>query len=438
MNHPLRDLSILAVAALCAVVSPLGAEPAPASQDPPGPSTQSEGPVDVVEARRDLWLAESKLTLGTAEDGSWIGSGVVEIAVPPGPAWGRARISAFRRAEAEARASFIELNGVEVTIETFSHLFADRPDWLAALDAGAPTRGDRLARIEEKLASLDEADLARALELAGVTAEELAALSAGEQRKVLEETFRTRIVTRAVARMAGLRVIQTFEGNVGDRHAVCVLVRWSDENARLAEVLRLGQGTIAPAAAGRPVEAWIPGDDSLLIHQWGVRVFPGPEGEPLILVFSQSPIVVGPRDDGRVLEAKRHAALSIARTSARGSLTLFVDCVTASEQWLDQGDGLEQSLTLFPGGLAELSPGSGALTQTLTHTIEERGAAVIDGGSIVRSWTTNHPDTGTPFCGVVLAWSPTRARLALGQGSGGTKGSTGKPAGSGDDRPVDF
>lgn len=393
----------------------------------------------MVEARRDLWLAESKLALGTAGDSSWIGSGVAEIAVPPGPAWGPARIAAFRRAEAEARSSFIEQSGVEVTVETFSQLFADRPDWLAALDAGAPTRGDRLAEIEEKLASLDEADLPRALELAGVTAEELAALSAGEKRKVLEETFRTRIVTRAVARMAGLRVIQTFEGNVGDRHAVCVLVRWSEENAKLAEVLRTGKGTIAPAEAGRAVEAWIPGDDALLIHQWGVRVFPGPEGEPLILVFSQSPITVGPRDDGRVLEARRRTALSIARSSARGSLTLFVDCATASEQWLESGDGLEQSLTLFPGGLAELSPGSGALTQTLTHTIEDRGAAVIHGGAIVRSWTTNHPGTGTPFCGVVLAWSPTRARLALSTGAGGTKGASGKPTGAGDDdRPVDF
>jgi len=274
----------------------------------------------------------------------------------------------------------------------------------------------------------------------GSTPTDLASLSETEKRKVLEESFRTRVVTRATTGMAGLRVIQTFEGRVGERFAICVLIRWSKEYARLAEVLRTGQGTIAPAAAGRPLESWIPKQDTHLINTFGVRTFPGPDGEPLLLVFSQSPITVGPNDGARVLEIKRRTALARARTGALRDLTLFVNCTTASEQRLESGESFEQSLTLAPGNLTSLGEGSGALAEALTRTIETHGAAVIHGGTVVRSWTAEHPDTGTSFCGVVFAWSPTRARLALGNSAGGgasgTKGSSrGK---SGDDYPVDF
>lgn len=427
MSHPFRYLSIQAAAVLGALLPPgFGAGPAPALLDAPARSPGQEGgargsaedPIAAVEALRDRWLVETGTPLGESADGSWVGSGVAEVGAPPGPGWGAARLAAFRRAEQEARALFVEHTGIEVTVESIAGLFEERPGWLDDPGGGATPGADRLTRIEEKLASLDEATQGRALALLGISPDELATLAASAKRERLAEAFRTRVVARAAANLAGLRVIQTFEEHAGERHAVCALVRWSEENARLAEVLRTGKGTIAPAEAGRPVERWIPANDDLLLRTWGVRVFPGPGGEPLLLAFDQAPVLTDPRGGGRALEARRRAALQVAQTSALGALTLFVDCATASEQQLDRGERFEA-----PGGPPRGAP---ALTEALVRTITSRGAAEIQGGTVVRTWNAQHPDTGDLFCGVVVAWSPTRARLALGSGSG-AKADGGKP-----------
>lgn len=406
----------------------------PASAEPQATSLTIEG-------QRDAWLAETELTLGANPDGSWIGFGSATIDSAPSPKWGSARVAAFERAEAEARASFVEMTGVQVTTESVSKLFQDDDAFAELLSAKGEQRSSTLRQIEEKLAALDGEELILALEVLGLGALDLAAMDEPQKRVALAESFKTRVATRAARQLRGLRVIQTFEARGAETYSIGVLVRWSEKNAKLAEIIRTGQGSISSASAGRPLEHWIPKEDEALLRDWGVRVFPGPKGEPIVVCFSQVACGLRPEDPPRAREAKRRSALMRAKSLALRDLTQFINATTVVDQLSTSGETYEVSMELFPDGFADHDTGSSAIEATLERSIKTRGEAVITGGEVARSWRAVLPGSEAEFCGVVYAWSPTRARLAFdfAAGKSPTKGEAeDDEKSSGNDYPVDF
>ncbi|MCB9915754.1 MAG: hypothetical protein H6828_11490 [Planctomycetes bacterium] len=402
------------------------------------PATQ--GSAETLTQRRDAWLAQQGLTLGSNANGTWIGYGSVTLDSAPGPAWGAARLAGFEHAEAEARASFVELMGVQVTTESVARLFQDDGAFQDLLDPHK-RHGDALAGVLKKLGELEGEDLVRALELLGLDAEALAKASEPERRVALSQGFQSRVATRAARALRGLRVAQTFEASGESTHSVGVLVSWSERNAKLAQVVVSGKGTVAAKGEGKPLAEWLPSDDAALLHDWGVRVFPGPEGEPLVVAFGQAVVNSNPGDATRARELQRRTALMRAKAFALRDLTQFVNATTLVDQVTTRGESYEAATTLFPDGFVDHDPGSSSLANTLDRTIETRGQAVIVGGEEVRSWTATLPGTDVEFCGVVYAWSPTRARLAYDFAKGKGPGEGGEGAGEekeGNDYPVDF
>ncbi len=411
----------------------LGMPASAATSSSPLPQTSAQA----VESQRDAWLEAAGLTLGANQDGSWIGFGSKTIESAPSPTWGAARIAAFEQAESAARASFVEMMGITVTTESLGSLFQDDAAFEELLASSAGRKSDKLASIESKLLELSGPDLLSALELLGLDAEALAAMDEPEKRTALAESFKSRVATRAARQLRGLRVIQTFEAHGAETHTACVLIRWSAKNAKLAEVVRSGQGSITSAREGRPLAEWLPEDDAEFLRDWGVRVFPGPGGEPIIVCFSQAAIGLAPEDPPRAREAKRRAALMRAKSFALRDLTLFINATTVVDQVATRGETFEVSMKLFPDGFADHDSGSSALTRTLERTVKTLGQAVITGGEVLRSWSTKFPGTEAEFCGVVYAWSPTRARLAYDFAAGKPSDDDSQES-SGNDYPVDF
>lgn len=395
---------------------------------------------DALHAERDAWLDQQGLVLGTNENGSWLGFGLATIDSAPGPTWGAARVAAFGRAEGQARSDFVEMTGVRVTVESLGRLFQDDGAFEELLDPSRPRRG-ALAAIEARLLELEGEELVQALELFDLDAEALSKLGAPERRVALAESFRDTVTQRAARSLRGLRVIQTFEVHGEETHSVGVLVAWSERNAALANVVRTGQGKISSAAEGKPLSEWLPADDDELYRDWGVRVFPGPEGEPIVVSFGQAAVGATPGEPPRAREARRSAAMVRAKSFALAHLTLFVNATTLVDQVTSRGEDFEVAMELDADGFAHHEPGASALVRTLDRTIKTQGQAVIVGGEVVRSWRRTLPGTEAEFCGVVYAWSPTRARLAYdfarGEGPGG-EGEDAPKRDQGNDYPVDF
>ncbi len=388
-----------------------------------------------LEASRDAWLEESSLTLGRNSDGSWVYFGSATIESAPSPSWGAARLAAFEQAESEARASFVERTGISVTTESISSLFQDDSAFEELLKPRSDRGGDALRRIEARLLELEGPELLRALELLGLDRDGLARLDEPQRRVALREAFEVRVATRAARQLRGLRVLQTFESSTEDTYSVGVLLRWSEQNARLAEVVRSGRGSIAGSNEGKPLEEWLPQTDAELVRDWGVRVFPDPQGEPLVVCFAQAAVGTRPEDPPRAREARRRAAALRAKALAQRDLTHFINATTVVEQLTTEGEQFEIAMELFPDGSADHDPGSSSVASAIDRTIRTQGRAVIVGGEVARSWRATLPGRDEEFCGVVYAWSPTRARLALGQPD---KPPTPAESEAGQDYPVDF
>lgn len=398
------------------VLVPLAAASAQEAEAPPPTPAQADddrSANDLLTEERRAWLADQGLRLGLSADRTaWIGYGQVPVMHEPGPGWGTARLSAFGRAMEEARASFVEMTGVRVAASTLSKVFSD-DGALLDFSQGSSLQGeDRLKRIETKLQTLAGPRLQEALAALGLDAADLAALSEPEKRKALEVSFTKRVATRATADLSGLRVIQTFEASRGGASAVCVLVRWSQKDTAIARLIETGIGRYETDHAGKPIEEWLSKRDEDLLDDWGVRILPGPDQEPLVVCFAQAPIEFLPQDPPFVRASKERSALDKAKSSAQGELAFYVNASTLYDQVAERGESFEQAITEYGDGFQELDLGSSRISEQLTSTIRTEGVLTFEGGSVEREWKVRHPDTGTLFCGVVYVWSPSKARLA--------------------------
>ena len=423
LTQPLKAIALGLAASLALVATEAAATP------------RGAGPRQSLEASRDAWLRESGLTLGQNRDGSWVYFGSATIDSAPSPTWGAARLAAFEQAGADARAAFVEQTGISVTTESVSSLFQDDAAFEELLRPRSASGSDALKSIEARLLELEGPELLRALELLGLDREQLARLGEPQRRLALREAFEVRVATRAARQLRGLRVVQTFESAGEDTYSVGILMRWSERNARLAEIVRSGRGTLTSQAQGKPLEEWLPASDAELVRNWGVRVFPDPNGEPLVVAFAQAAVGARPEDPPRAREARRRAAALRAKALAQRDLTQFVNATTVVEQLSTSGESFEISMELLADGSADHDPGSSAVERALDRTIRTQGRAVIVGGEVARSWRATLPGRDEEFCGVVYVWSPTRARLALG---GSEDPAPPAESEGGNDYPVDF
>jgi len=445
MNHDRLVRSLL----LPLVLVPLAAASAQDAEAPPLGPTQvgdDRSANDLLSEERRAWLDEKGLRLGLSADRTaWIGYGQVPVMHEPGPGWGTARLGAFGRAMEEARASFVEMTGVRVAASTLSKVFSD-DGALLDFSQGSSLQGeDRLKRIKAKLRTLAGPQLQEALTALGLDAADLAALSEPEKLEALEVSFTKRVATRATADLSGLRVIQTFEATRGGASAVCVLVRWSQKDMAIARLIETGVGRYETDHPGNPIEEWLSARDEDLLDDWGVRVLPGPNQEPLVVCFAQAPIEFLPQDQPMVRVTKERIAMDRARKFAQGELAFYVNASTMYDQVAERGESFEQSITKYGDGFQELDLGSSRICEQLTSTIRSEGVLHLQGGSVKREWKVRHPDTGALFCGVVYVWSPTEAELAQDfqrtlarRGAQETGDAPPEGTRKGNDYPVDF
>jgi len=108
------------------------------------------------------------------------------------------------------------------------------------------------------------------------------------------------------------------------------------------------------------------------------------------------------------------AAYRAAEELAKGMITDFASASTYVERSTTMGETTEESVEIIDGQIGRFVESPAKIEQVVSESIHTRGRLTIKGGTRVKNWRSDHPETGEPFVGVVYVWSPSSARIAEG------------------------
>ena len=364
--------------------------------------------------KREEYLKERKWELGYSRanpNSAYIEWGEAGIqAKPDDVKFGQSRILAYETALMDAKGNFVRFQQRVTTTETLRRLFQDSGD---ITEEEAAKEVSRLKVIWEKILALAEAKLDKKLEEAGVDPAQFKGKSLESKRKLLQDSVSRTIKVRALASVAGVRVLATFE----DLNTVGVLIVYSDNQREMAKSILTGR-TVARSNPTqqredilKQIEAACPNGVKDLADILGVRVMTDEHGDRVLVSFGQwSPAVT--QADSRfrrdtTVKAGRAQALNLAD----GALTDFINSSLVLESDSSIWQNAELNRILTPKSSEEVE--SLTVGETLRSVLRQHGKATLQGVTTLKEWTGNHPESGHLLVGHVLMWSPSSRDAAI-------------------------
>lgn len=355
-------------------------------------------------ADRDAYLASRGWSIGFHADnpgGSYIGWGQADILTgPTSPDYGGARIAAVDAAVTNAMGEFALSSGTSAQAELIRRVVND-PD---ALRRAQDQAGEDFRRaVSDRLKNLTTAQLDKALAELGVDAAEHQALDFSERVTLMEERMQARTARQAFESFRGVRLLKTFE----EEGAVGALVIHNPRFAELASnivsgnLAAIGQGVSSDAVD--QIANQLSAEELLFMH--GVRLLRDADGNPVIVAFGQQSPSVTRADSERMINMAITASERGASINADRAIAEFLGAqVEVEDQQLTEA--LAQ-VTATASGENVTQTESSQFVQNLNSLIRQRSQMDLTGITTVRSWRTNHPDTGHLYVGTVKMWSPT-------------------------------
>lgn len=365
-------------------------------------------------ADRDDYLSDRGWTLGHNDNnpgGSYIGWGVGDIAVSADSAdYGGARVMAVDAALAEAMGQFALSEGLEAQAEVVRRVLQDP----SALQRAREQAGQSYAKaIFDRVSNLTTAQLDQALEELGVDADRHADLDYSETVSLAEESIERGVARQAFESFRGVRLLKTFE----EDGAIGALVIHNPRFAELAQritsgdLVAIGDG-VSSDAVDQIVNELSP-QDLLFMH--GVRLLKDAEGNPVIVSFGQaSPAVTRADGDMAINMAVTASQRSAELNADRGIADFLGSQVEVDDESLTRAVASREG-RLSSSGNATIAS-SARFVENLNSTIRQSSEVDLSGITTVRSWRTNHPDTGHLYVGTVKMWSPASAAAFTGEG----------------------
>ena len=377
---------------------------------------------------RDDYLAERGWTLGYNDSnpsGSYIGWGTANIAVSPESSdYGGARGLAVDAAVAEAMGQFALSEGLEAQAEVVRRVVQD-PN---ALQRAQREAGQGYAKaIFDRVANLTTAQLDRALEELGVDPARHAELDFSEKVTLAQDSVQRGVAREAFESFRGVRLLKTFE----EESAVGALVIHNSRFAELAQritdgdLVAIGDGVSSDAV--NQIATELSSEELLFMH--GVRLLRDAEGNPVIVSFGQaSPAVTRSDSDMAINMAVTASQRSAELNADRGIADFLGSQVEVDDESLATAAAQSEG-TLNGDGRATITDAA-SFAERLNSTIRQSSEVDLAGITTVRSWRTNHPDTGHLYVGTVKMWSPASAAAFTGERRAPTSGSAESPENS--------
>ena len=356
-----------------------------------------------LESQRDEYLKNRKKRLGFTRKGAYIGWASSSISGGPNNLdFGQKRILAFEKAFADAKAEFVQAKKIEGGVKIQRRIFNDdtEPEVNKVKDGF-------LASVGKKLAALTGAALDKALIELGVDPKEIEGSTIEQKRQKAVDSFNKEVTIEAIANISGVRILATFE----DIDGVGVLIVQSPEYAELARAI--ASRKLLPISSDEdPIDAIASKIDesfaekNALIPQYGVRIMNDDAGNRVLVSFGQWSPKITKGDSKMKMNMAIKAAKQISYDQAFSYMTQFINTTMAvSNKSKVEGSDSIADLTHSDGSV-EKDQETSNIGAKLDRFIKETSSVTIEGVSPIKSWQTNHPDTGHPIVGSVLVWSP--------------------------------
>lgn len=322
------------------------------------------------------------------------------------PGWVESRVTAFEKAEMDAKMKIIRYLTETVATERSLEMLENASwtdgevDKVKKLNEVAET----MKRIGKKSMALTESKLDSALQKIDPDYDpaRYEGKSSEELQIIAEDIFNREVKAVAMGTLIGATPLySTEEKSKNNEYQVLVGVIWSPKLNRLAMSLFNDEYNIPLVAPGKILTDQLPLDKLMLLGTVGTRIVIDENGQYAVMAYGQAQ----PRRSSLSRrQAALHQAKQIAANRARAQLVNFI----------------REGMTLHDSELSkELSREFSDLTFG-TETVRDyqkkiKGKKVkvkLSGLRTLKEWSFEHPATGQQVAGAIVAWSPASASLS--------------------------
>jgi len=322
--------------------------------------------------------------------------------------YGKSRELAFAKAFLTTQAMFVKARKESIETETASEFFNANPS-SAELSLDNGEEQGRLMRLGEKIFTLTEASLDKALREAGVEDEEITKVEPSKKVQLFKDRIARSSITKAVGAVAGVLPVQNFEAtDCSNMGAVAVVSVFSEKNLEFARDVRNGKPIMADKdrvsdmTLSAMVDAEVANGEVLDIY--GLRKVHDQSGYPSLVSYGQWSFV----SDGttpRSREMKRKAALLQAESNAKAQIATYLGGTAQSSLETITEQVAEDFAKVTREG-QEIESTAEMLEKQLL-TMGAKAKVELTGMRELASWTLEHPGApGISMVGTVVAWSP--------------------------------
>jgi len=383
-------------------------DPSAADQPTPVPLATSSHLREIAKG----WLDRNGLKLGRQQRGEgevWVGLGFgASFFGPDHPAFVEGRWFAYQDALMDAKMDFIRYRSNRVIGEIESRV--SRNAGTRPLDSAAePASIDEI--IDAKSKQLEVAEIDQALREAGVSELEIQrAESPTSKRELFSRSLKETVLSRGVADLRGVQVIQTFEGTPSPETAfgACALVMFRPGNLELSEAFTSWRGAAATSGkGGKDLREYLPDNPDQWLAGYGVRLIRGPEGKAYVLAFGQAGVILEGDEDAEDREWVIEEARAFARARAELELAAFARSSGQFDEEREASVAKSKRDLLFRDGRQQ-TDSEKALRRYFRSESKVAAQADLAGATTLQEWgPLAHPlADGGWAVGVVLAWSP--------------------------------
>ena len=289
---------------------------------------------------------------------------------------------AFSKAELRAKMELLRLSGEVVTTERNSALVSKN-------EQGEDPDAVKKASFIEKVATVADKSLDKALEELGVSQDEIASLNQTQKEKRYSENFYNYVSSFVASMVKGVSVIKIAEGEVGNNdYQVAVCIKYSPEQQSEASNIKnlgAGQETINSKTVNK-IKSY--GSDKLM-SKLGAQFFKDENGKRFVLGFGQSSVIKS--------QQRQSNQINIGRRKARLQAVENIKNLLAEDLV-----GKEISETIEK--ISEFQDGEQSLytEDNFSELINSKKSSVKMNTMNVLDWQGNHPVSGSFVVGTVV------------------------------------
>lgn len=289
---------------------------------------------------------------------------------------------AFAKAELRAKIQILKLSGEVVTSERNSALISKN---IQGSDPDALTKASFL----EKVATLADKSIDKALSELGVSDGEIASLNQSQKEKRYSENFYNYVSSFVGSMIKGVSVIKIAEGEVGSNdYEVAVCVKYSPEQqSEAANIENLGASTETMNSEVVGKIKNMTSED--LISKLGAQFFKDEKGNRFVLGFGQASV--------QKSDTRQSNFVNIGRRKAR------LQAVENIKNLLSE-DLVGKEISESIEKISEFQDGEQNLytEDNFSELIQSKRSSVKMNTLIIKDWTGEHPVSKSMVVGAVV------------------------------------